>query len=378
MVLAMRRGLCALFVAAVTAREAPTGFPENFLAWVEEFGRTYDNEAAWQKALDNFRAAENMIKSLNSDEEDGAAYGHTRFSDMSPEDFKRTFFPRKLSAGEGRKGGAAYEAPQLTDLPESVDWRTQGAVTEVKDQASCGSCWAESAVGNIESRWFLAKKDSGLKAPMSLSVQQVIECDAHDYACYGGYPKGAFQYVIEHGGLASNDDYPYQEAGKVAHTICLANQTYNLTCGDGMCDDPPLTSFCDLTCSDSKHKTVSTISSWTAIPQDEDKMAAELAANGPISVGLDASGSFGVIAPWLQFYKSGVANPRFCTTTVDHGVLAVGYGEDAGKKYWTIKNSWGAKWGESGYFRLLRGAKKCGIDTLVSTAVVDMEATVVV
>lgn len=365
----MRRGIAAALIALVGASEGPpAGLPADFLSWVAEYGRSYLDEAAWQKALVNFRAAEVFITKLNSDVEDGAIYGHTRFSDMSPEDFKATFLPRTLNADVGRAGGAPYEALPVNDLPAAVDWRTAGAVTTVKDQSSCGSCWAE--IGNIESRWYLARKDSGLKAPVSLSVQQVIECDAHDYACYGGFPKGAFQYVIEHGGIASNDDYPYGVDG-IGHTICLANQTFNQTCGDGLCDDPPLTSYCDLTCSDTTHKTVATITSWQALPEDEVQMAAQLAANGPLSVGLDAAGSFGIIAPWLQFYKSGVANPKHCTTTVDHGVLLVGYGEDNNQPYWTIKNSWGAKWGEAGYFRLLKGQKKCAIDTLVSTAVID-------
>merc|ERR1719230_1043750 len=124
----------------------------------------------------------------------------------------------------GRRGSAAYHQAPRSSMPEAVDWRDHGAVTPVKDQSACGSCWAESAVGNIESRWFLARNASGLKAPVSLSVQQVIECDAHDDACYGGYPKGAYEYILEHGGLASEADYPYQVNGK---TICLANQTYN-------------------------------------------------------------------------------------------------------------------------------------------------------
>lgn len=372
----MHRGLCALFIAAVSAKEVPLGLPEDFLAWAKQFERSYESDAAWLKALTNFRAAESIIKALNDDVEDGAVYGHTKFSDMSPEDFKSTYLPRKMSAIEAKKGSALYEAPALQDLPASIDWRTQNAVTEVKDQSSCGSCWAESAVGNIEGRYYLAHKDS-MQAAVSLSVQQVIECDPHDYACYGGFPKGAYEYVIENGGLASNVDYPYNVDG-YGHVICLANQTFNQTCGDGLCDDPPLTADCDLTCSDKKHTSVASINSWTAIPEDEDKMAAELAANGPISIGLDAAGSFGVIAPWLQFYKSGVANPRFCTNTVDHGVLAVGYGEDSGKQYWLVKNSWGAKWGETGYFRLLKGQKKCGVTTLASTSVVNKEATVVV
>jgi len=209
-------------------------------------------------------------------------------------------------------------------------------------------------VSNIESVWFLHNRAT-MAGPMQLSVQQVIECDAHDNACYGGYPKGAYEYVIERGGLAAEVAYPYSVDG---HTICLANQTYNETCGDGICDDPPLTSSCDERCSDraQAHPLVARIASWA----------------GPVSVGLDASGGgMGVLFPWLQFYKRGVANPSRCTSRIDHGVLVVGYGEEDGARYWIIKNSWGIKWGEAGYFRLIRGAGKCGVATMATTAVVE-------
>mmetsp|Transcript_51184 Transcript_51184/g.92013 ORF Transcript_51184/g.92013 Transcript_51184/m.92013 type:complete len:373 (+) Transcript_51184:128-1246(+) len=346
---------------------------KDFKAWAEQHGKTYRDEVARGVALQNFRMNEEIIKALNSDPEDPAEYGHTQFSDLSAEDFRRIYLPKKMDTVFGRRGSPAYHEVTRAVMPESVDWRDHGAVTPVKDQSACGSCWAESAVGNIESRWFLARNASGLKDPVSLSVQQVIECDAHDDACYGGYPKGAYEYVIEHGGISSEAAYPYQVNEK---TICLANQTFNQTCGDGMCDDPPLTSACDVTCSDksSAHKAVAKIASWQALPEDEEEIAANLAVGGPVSICLDASGALGAFLPWLQFYHHGVANPRFCSKEVDHGVLAVGYGEEKGVKYWTIKNSWGTKWGESGYFRMVRGQKKCGIDTYASTAIIDKES----
>jgi len=309
------------------------------------------------------------VAGLRRAEEGGAEYGHTRFGDLHPWEFRHSHLPRSsMDAAEGLRGGERLDVADVpTDPPAAIDWRTEGAVTPVKDQASCGSCWAESAVSNIESAWYLSNKAS-MSAPVALSVEQVIECDAHDYACYGGYPKGAYQYTIEHGGLAADADYPYKVNG---HTICLANQTYNETCGDGICGDPPLTNSCDVRCSDTTHKAVAKISSWVALPSNEDQIASYLAAHGPVSIGIDASGgALGVLFPWLQFYKRGIANPGRCTSTIDHGVLMVGYGEEGGKKYWTVKNSWGAKWGEEGYFRLVRGLAKCGITTMATSAIV--------
>lgn len=349
---------------------AAAELPRDFLDWAQQFEKQYGSEEQWQKALENFRKSEEIIQALNA--QGDAEYGHTRFSDLSPEEFSRTFLPRPMDAAEGRRGSGPYAAPS-GDLPDAVDYRSLGAVTPVKDQQDCGSCWAESAVGNIESRWYLARKSS-LSAPVPLSVQQVLECDNHDYACYGGFPKGAFEYALSHGGLASEADYPYNVNG---HTICLANQTFNETCGDGMCGDPPLTSYCDQTCRDKQENPAAKINSWVSLPQDEDQIAAAVAADGPVSVAMDAGGPLALVLPWLQFYKRGVANPR-CSNELNHGVLIVGFGQDAGKKYWTIKNSWGAKWGEQGYFRLLRGEKKCGIHTMATTAIVDKDAEAIV
>lgn len=346
--------------------QATVSLREKFQAWATEHGKVYDGQAT-EAAFNNFRNNDEIINRLNSDPEDTAEYGHSRFSDMSPEDFRRTYLPLKMDQQKARQGSQSYTPEDVHNLPDAVDWRDKGAVSPVKDQAACGSCWAESAVGNVESQWFLSQQASGMKEPVSLSVEQVLECDEHDNACYGGFPKGAYEYIIEHGGLAAVTDYPDEKSGQ---TICLPNQTFNETCGDGMCDDPPLTSYCDLTCSDKKHQSAAHISSWQALPSDEEQMAAYLATHGPISVCLDAGGPLGAFLPWLQYYKRGVANPRFCSQQVDHAVLAVGYGEEKGVKYWTIKNSWGAKWGESGYFRLIRDVKKCGIDTIVSTAIV--------
>jgi hypothetical protein len=228
----------------------------------------------------------------------------------------------------------------------------------------------------MEGQHFLANKNT-MTAPVALSTEQIIECDPHDYACYGGFPSGAYKYVIEAGGgLASKADYDYAFEG---HTICLANQTFNETCGDGMCDDPPLTSYCEVTCSDSKHKKVAHIDDWASLPEDEDDLAKHLEHQGPISIAIDASGGgMGFLFPWLQFYKKGVANPKKChSDALDHAVTIVGLGEDNGKKYWKIRNSWGEKFGEDGgYFRLLRGAGACGVNSCATTAIVKSAAIV--
>jgi len=349
------------------AASQPAWVPQVFVDWAVQHGKKFGSENQWLRAYRNYRENEHVIKELNSNSEEAAVYDHTIFSDLSPYDWKEKFFGSTMSPEEGKRGGSENLPPANGAIPESVDWRAQGAVTPVKSQGVCGSCWAESAVANIESMWYLAHKAT-MKAPVPLSTEQVIECDKHDNACYGGYPKGGFEYVIEHGGLAAKADYPYDVNGR---TICLANQSFNASCGDGMCDDPPLTSWCDVKCSDARHKSVAHIASWHALPTDEGLIAAQLAQHGPVSVAIDASGGWlGVLFPWLQFYKKGVANPKRCTTTLDHAVLLIGYGEDQGQKYWLVKNSWGEKWGEEGYFRLIRGVGRCGVNLLATSSTV--------
>jgi len=345
---------------------APTWVPQSFHTWAAEYGKKYRTDGEWRMSYENYLSNEAVIKRLQEQEEGTAEYGHTQFSDLLPHQWNALYFGYVMDTERGLRGGLEASGPWI-EAPSSVDWQAAGAVTPVKDQQSCGSCWAESAVGNMESMWYLANKET-MSSPVSLSTEQIIECDAHDNACYGGYPKGAYTYAIEHGGLASMADYKYRVDG---HTICLANQTFNATCGDGTCEDPPLTNSCDLTCSDSKHQPVAKFDSWVALPNDEDHIAAYLAQHGPVSVGIDATGgALGIFFPWLQFYKRGIANPRRCTTTIDHAVLLVGYGTDAGQMYWIVKNSWGTKWGESGYFRLVRGQGRCGVNLMATSVVV--------
>lgn len=354
---------------------------DEFEQWAAQYGKVYGSEVARQKAFLAYIENDKWISRLNQDEEDGAEYGHNEFSDLLPEDFRRRVSSVPLYPEEGHRGGIPIKVSEdvIGQTPESFDWRSKGAVSPVKDQSSCGSCWAESAVQNVESVWFLTQQKKGLtsdEGPIPLSTEQVIECDKYDYACYGGYPSHAMKYIKEAGGLVSSADYPYAVNG---HTICLANQTFNQTCGDGMCDDPPLTSYCDLSCSASKKTKVAKIQGFQSLPTNETALAAYLADQAPLSVGLDAAGYFGALFPWLQFYKKGVANPRLCrNTSIDHAVLLTGFGIDSGTPYWSIKNSWGTKWGEEGYFRLVRGVGKCGINTMAVNAIAEAGETLVI
>jgi len=332
-----------------------------------EHGKVYSSNEQFDRAFQNFLDTEAAIQELNSDPDDQAEYGHNQWSDMSSSEWSARFLG--VASGERHeqcKGGSSLPTPS-GDFPSAFDWRDHGAVSPIRDQGGCGSCWAESAVANIEGVHFLANK---LANVVALSTEQVLECDEYDTACYGGWPSGAYRSVIEMGGIATKSDYDYRFDGK---TICLANQTFNETCGDGMCDDPPLTSWCDVTCEAAAHSKEAKIHGWASLSEDEDAIAKILAEHGPISIAIDASGGgMGWLIPWLKTYKKGVASPKKChEDALDHALLLVGFGEDKGQKYWTIKNSWGDSFGEHGYFRMVRGVGMCCVHTCASTAIID-------
>uniref|UniRef100_A0A5B7CDV4 Putative Papain family cysteine protease n=1 Tax=Davidia involucrata TaxID=16924 RepID=A0A5B7CDV4_DAVIN len=256
---------------------------------------------------------------------------------MTPGEFRRNYLGLKRL----KVPADAQKAPILptNDLPTDFDWREHGAVTGVKNQGSCGSCWSFSAAGALEGAHFLATREL-----VSLSEQQLVDCDhecdpeehgACDSGCSGGLMTTAFEYTLKVGGLEREEDYPYTGTDRG-------------------------------TCKFDKSKIAASVSNFSVISLDEDQIAANLVNNGPLAVGINAV--------FMQTYIGGVSCPYICGRHLDHGVLLVGYGS-AGyapirlkeKPYWIIKNSWGENWGENGYYKICRGRNICGVDSMVST-----------
>lgn len=194
--------------------------------------------------------------------------------------------------------------------PASADWVKGGAVTGIKNQGQCGSCWSFSATGAIEG----AVKIAGGHLE-GLSEQQLVDCSTAqgNQGCNGGLMDYAFEYVIANGGIASEASYPYTATGP---------------------------NSCQ------RKASVSKISGYCDVKQNNEAALAFAVSKGPVSVAIEADQAC------FQFYSSGVMADTSCGTQLDHGVLAVGYGTTSGKKYWNVKNSWGTSWGQAGYIWL--------------------------
>jgi len=247
--------------------------------------------------------------------------GITQFSDMTADEFKSY---AKCSGMRHKPAESVFDVPKgWNKTSASVDWVEKGAVTPVKNQGSCGSCWAFSTTGAIEGRSFIA--DGKLN---SLSEQDLVDCSKQNSGCNGGLMDYGFEFVKGNGGLCSENDYPY-----------VAYQEWR-------CRDQQCTKY-------------DAISSYTDVAANT--AALEAACNeGPVSIAIEADQSS------FQQYNGGVLTSA-CGTQLDHGVLLVGYGTEGDIDYWKVKNSWGENWGEEGYIKLCRncnannGGGQCGI-----------------
>jgi len=294
-----------------------------FAAWAQKHGRVY---SAAEERAHRFLVWKDNLAYIQRHSQKNLSYwlGLTKFADLTNEEFRSRHLGLKRIGRKPRSTNFMYAD---VEAPDSIDWREKGAVAAVKDQGSCGSCWAFSAIGSVEG--INAIKTGEL---LSLSEQELVDCDQdYDQGCNGGLMDYAFDFIIKNGGIDTEKDYPYKGY-------------------DGRCD------------ASKKNAHVVTIDGYEDVPENDGEALKKAVANQPVSVAIEAGGRD------FQLYSGGVFTGQ-CGTDLDHGVLVVGYGTDKDLDYWTVKNSWGEYWGESGYLRMQRNLKDdnngfglCGIN----------------
>jgi len=313
-----------------------------FGAWAAGHGKVYggEEEAAARAAVweDNrqFVERENAAaraagRSLRLD--------LNEFSDLTWEEFRAPRLGTSLEPG--RRGSLPQRAqtrgpfvPGNVTVP--LNWVERGAVTPVKDQGQCGSCWSFSTTGAIEGVNALYYKRHGgndTDALEAVSEQELVDCDTADSGCNGGLMDYAFSFVVENDGIDTEKDYPYDAR---VHS----------------CDVPR------------RDRRVVTIDGHVDVQPGNETALMRAVRRGPVSIAIEADQRA------FQFYSGGVFDAP-CGDSLDHGVLIVGYGkdEDSDQDYWLVKNSWGASWGDQGYIKLAMGiapSGQCGLTSMAS------------
>jgi hypothetical protein len=301
---------------AVAALEDPT--QQAFFQFVKDFKKQYPIEEFFDR-FNIFKANYEMIEDHNTGSA-GWKMGINQFADLTKAEFKQ-YLGLRPRENDYIRSVLTSKQPNLSYIPD-IDWTTKGAVTAVKDQAQCGSCWAFSTTGSMEG--IVAIKTGQL---MSLSEQELVDCAGSygNQGCNGGLMDDAFQWIIANGGLDSESDYPYHAR-------------------DGTCLGRP---------------SVAKISGYQDVQQGSEAALGTVLEMQPVSIAIEADQSS------FQFYKSGVFTGP-CGQQLDHGVLLVGSGTDGGQAYWRVKNSWGQSWGDNGYIRMIQGKNMCGLSNMAS------------
>ncbi|PIN23306.1 Cysteine proteinase Cathepsin L [Handroanthus impetiginosus] len=282
--------------------------------WMARFQRVYKDDKEKAKRYQIFKERVKFIESFNSAANRTFALGLTEFSDLSREELMASRMGYvKPSSSQMTPQSISFRYQDATDLPSSIDWTAKGAVTDVKNQGPCGCCWAFSAAAAVEGIYQISGGNL-----ISLSEQQLLDCNTDNYGCCGGFMEYAFKFITENG-ITAYENYPYQGSQNYCNS-----QASNLS--------PSVM-----------------ISGYENVPKNSESALMQAVANQPVSVAIDAH------CDVFQQYKSGIFSES-CGTNLNHAVTFVGYGVDegTGTKYWLVKNSWGTSWGENGYMRLQR------------------------
>lgn len=353
-----------LFAANLSFSITSASFSSRFEEWRNKFNiEIYDNEHE-NHIFENWVLNDKYIESVNSK---NLTYtlGHNAYSGMDENEFKEHFSLGNLrkidfnkvkkikneikevkcvvSCAKDQKENklelfncvkSCFDEPDNTlYATDSVNWVKKGAVTPVKNQGQCGSCWSFSTTGALEGAYYIQNGHLD-----SFSEQQLVDCDNHknggkDMGCNGGLMDNAFNWIEKNGGLCLESDYKYVSGNSKKATSC------------------------DTSCSIVKD---SALSGYIDVSPNSDEAMMEALSKQPVSIAIQADQKD------FQLYSSGVFTGS-CGTKLDHGVLLVGYDSENGEDYYLVKNSWGESWGDKGYIKLGKGSQynngngQCGL-----------------
>ena len=306
---------------ATEVKEEKKAF-KKFQKFIAKYNKKYNS-------IQEYMARFNIFKKSLSKKSSNGLYkkGITQFSDLTENEFRRTYLNLNINILNTIKyTDVSFKATGAA--PEEFNWVDQKALGAVKNQGSCGSCWAFSTVGNLEGLYYIKYGEN-----KRFSEQQLVDCDDQDEGCNGGLMEYSFAWIKSNGGLELETDYPYKGY--------------------------------DQTCKQDKSKFAVQVADFVKLDTtDEEAIKEYLYTTGPLAIALNANP--------LQYYYGGIVDDDESTCDpegLNHGVVLVGYGSEDGTDYWIVRNSWGASWGEQGYFRILRGKGTCGINTYVTSAV---------
>uniref|UniRef100_A0A6I8PSF6 Cathepsin W n=1 Tax=Xenopus tropicalis TaxID=8364 RepID=A0A6I8PSF6_XENTR len=317
--------LCAICALLLSVLHVVFGSSEmeQFENFMLQYNRSYKTREEFKYRLRTFSENLKEASRLQREELGTAQYGVTKFSDLTDEEFSIYHLPTNILPTPP----ILKQSEEVLPFPTSCDWRTQNVISKAKNQRTCHSCWAFAAVANIEAQWAI------LGQTISLSEQQVIDCNTCRNGCSGGYAWDAFMTVLQQGGLTSEKSYPY--TGHVSN------------CRKGF-------------------EAVGWIHDFEMLKKNETAMASHVAHKGTLTVTINK-------AP-LKHYQKGIVDtlrsncdPNY----VDHVVLIVGYRGGGKLPQWILKNSWGEDWGEKGFFRMFRDKNACGITKYPVTCIVE-------
>lgn len=324
--------IAALSLAAsVTAADLSTSSPEILKQLFEEFksqhGKSYTTMGEEQHRYENFLQTLKLIDERNK--LDIGVHGITQFADMTQQEFEATYLDRTIANKMRDRNATFVEVPEYTGSATAVDY-TGTQTTAIKNQLSCGSCWAHAAAQQIESD---GMRLLGNKASLTLSVQQLVSCDHGEgqLGCMGGLQEPAFDYVRLNGGITTEAEYPYSSGGGKT----------------GKCDT-------------SKNHYVMSVTGYEMIlnsnvQETEKQFTSYVLSSGTLSIGVDAT-------TW-NTYTGGVMTNCGKGTSINHAVQIVGVDSSSTSGYWKIRNSWGSTWGEKGNIRFTYGKNTCGLAT---------------